>query len=73
MGVLHPMQKARPDALLIGAPPDSGCQCATCPYMRLNTMEKLYLCLRDLRPEITVPEEIRRKALVPLERMLALG
>jgi quinolinate synthase len=73
MGVLHQMQKLRPDAVLIGAPPDSGCLCATCPYMRLNTMEKLYLCLRDLRPEITVPEEIRKRALVPLERMLALG
>jgi quinolinate synthase len=73
MGILHPMRKARPDALLIGAPPDSGCQCATCPYMRLNTMEKLYLCLRDLQPEITVPEEVRRKAKVAVDRMLAIG
>lgn len=73
MGILHQMQKVRPDATLIGAPPDSGCQCATCPYMRLNTLEKLYLCLRDLAPEVTVPADVARRALVPLQRMLALG
>jgi len=73
MGILHPMQKARPDALLIGAPPDSGCQCATCPYMRLNTMEKLYVALRDLEPRIELDEGVRLRALKPVERMLALG
>ena len=73
MGILHAMAKARPDALLIGAPPDSGCQCAVCPYMRLNTLEKLYLCLRDLEPAIDVPEPTRTRALAPLQRMLALG
>ncbi len=73
MGILHQMQKARPDALLIGAPPESGCQCAVCPYMRLNTLEKLYLCLRDLAPEITLDEDLRRRALLPVQRMLALG
>jgi quinolinate synthase len=73
MGILHQMQKVRPDATLIGAPPDSGCQCAVCPYMRLNTLEKLYLCLRDLAPEITLDEDLRRRALKPVERMLALG
>jgi quinolinate synthase len=73
MGVLHPMRKARPDAVLIGAPPDSGCACATCPYMRLNTMEKLYLCLRDLRPEVTLSADLIARARAPLERMLALG
>ena len=73
MGILHSMAKARPDATLIGAPPDSGCQCATCPYMRLNTMEKLYLALRDLEPAIEVPEPIRIRALRPIQRMLALG
>jgi quinolinate synthase len=41
--------------------------------MRLNTLEKLYVCLRDLQPEVTVPEDIRVRALAPLERMLALG
>jgi quinolinate synthase len=73
MGILHAMAKARPDATLIGAPPDSGCSCATCPYMRLNTMEKLYLALRDLEPEILIEEGLRRRALAPIERMLALG
>jgi quinolinate synthase len=73
MGVLHPMRKARPDALLLGAPPASGCQCATCPYMRLNTMEKLYLCLRDLRPEVTLSDDLLARARAPLQRMLSLG
>ena len=73
MGILHAMAKARPDAQLIGAPPDSGCQCAVCPYMRLNTLEKLYLCLRVLEPAIDVPEPTRTRALAPLQRMLALG
>ena len=73
MGILHQMRKVRPDAEFIGAPADSGCQCAVCPYMRLNTMEKLYLCLRDLEPEVTVEEELRKRALLPVERMLALS
>ncbi len=73
MGVMHQMRKKRPGVKLLGAPPDSGCECAVCPYMRLNTMEKLYLCLRDLEPEVTVPDDIRERALAPVERMLALG
>ena len=73
MGVLHEMQKLRPDATLIGAPPDSGCECATCPYMRLNTLEKLYLALRDQAPAIELDEALRLRALAPVERMLALG
>jgi quinolinate synthase len=59
---------------LIQAPGmDESCACNRCPYMRLNTLEKLYLCLRDLRPEVTVPEEIRVRALRPIERMLAVS
>jgi len=72
-GILHQMHKARPDAELIPVPADSGCNCSLCPYMKLNSIEKLYLCLRDLQPEITLDEETRRLALKPLERMLALG
>ena len=72
-GILHQMHKARPDAELIPVPADSGCNCSLCPYMKLNSIEKLYLCLRDLQPEITLDEETRRRALKPLERMLALG
>jgi quinolinate synthase len=73
VGVMHQMRKQRPGVNLIGAPPASGCECAICPYMRLNTMEKLYMALRDLQPEITVPEDIAKRSLVPVERMLAIG
>ena len=60
--------------LLIQAPGiDESCACNRCPYMRLNTLEKLYLCLRDLRPEVTVPEEIRIRARKPIDRMLAIS
>lgn len=72
-GILHQMRQRRPDAELIPAPADSGCNCSLCPYMKLNSLEKLYLCLRDLKPEIRLDETLRRKALEPLERMLALG
>lgn len=72
-GILHQMHRLRPDAELIPIPADSGCNCSLCPYMKLNSVEKLYLALRDLKPEITLDEEIRIKALKPLERMLALG
>ena len=59
---------------LIQAPGlDESCACNRCPYMRLNTLEKLYLCLRDLRPEVTVPEEIRLRARKPIDRMLAVS
>ena len=59
---------------LIQAPGiDESCACNRCPYMRLNTLEKLYRCLRDLAPEVTVPEEIQVRARKPIERMLALG
>jgi quinolinate synthase len=73
VGILHLMEKARPDAQLIPVPPSSGCNCAICPYMRLNSIEKLYLCMRDRAPEIVVPEEVRVRALKPVERMLELS
>ncbi len=72
-GILHQMKQRRPAATLIPAPADSGCNCSLCPYMKLNSLEKLYLCLRDLQPEIRLDEALRRQALKPLERMLALG
>ena len=72
-GVLHQMHKLRPEAELIPIPVDSGCNCSLCPYMKLNTMEKLYLALRDLRPEIELDEAVRLKALGPVQRMLDLG
>ncbi|MFZ1615393.1 MAG: quinolinate synthase NadA [Holophaga sp.] len=72
-GILHQMHKARPEAQLIPIPADSGCNCSLCPYMKLNSLEKIYLCLRDLEPAIHLDENIRRQALKPLERMLSLG
>lgn len=73
-GVFHQIHKAVPGKQLIQIPGmDESCACNRCPYMRLNTLEKLYLCLRDLRPEITVPDDIRERALVPLARMLELS
>ena len=72
-GILHQMQKASPDKEFIPLPPmDDNCHCNECPYMRLNTMEKIYLALRDLQPRIEMTEELRLAALKPLERMLAL-
>ena len=72
-GIIHQMKKACPDKTFIPAPPDNGCACNECPYMRLNTLEKVYLCMRDRRPEITLPEDLRLRALVPLERMLEMS
>jgi quinolinate synthase len=72
-GILHQMQKARPDAQFLCSPPNSGCDCAMCPYMRLNTLEKLYLCLRDRSPEIVMDEDLRVRALRPVRRMLEMS
>ncbi|MBI5546824.1 MAG: quinolinate synthase NadA [Deltaproteobacteria bacterium] len=69
-GILHQMGKAAPGKELIPAPPDSGCACNECPHMKLNTVEKLYLCMRDQKPALTLPEDVRRRALAPLTRML---
>lgn len=73
-GILHQLRKENPGKEFIPAPGgDESCSCNECPYMKKNTLEKLYLCLRDGRPEVTVPEELRRRALSPIERMLALS
>ncbi|MEJ7713055.1 MAG: quinolinate synthase NadA [Pyrinomonadaceae bacterium] len=73
VGILHQMKRSRPDAEFICSPPNSGCNCAMCPYMRLNTLEKLYLCMRDRRPEITMDEATRVRALLPVQRMLEMS
>ncbi|WP_435792419.1 quinolinate synthase NadA [Capsulimonas corticalis] len=73
VGILHQMKISRPDAEFICSPPNSGCDCANCPYMRLNTLEKLYLCMRDRSPEITMDEETRVRALRPVQRMLEMS
>ncbi len=73
-GILHKMQQAAPGKTLIAAPPeDESCACNMCPYMRKNTLEKLYLCLRDLKPQVDVPEPVRVRALKPIQRMLEMS
>ncbi len=73
-GILHQMRKDNPDKELIPAPgADEACSCNECPYMKKNTLEKLYLCMRDRTPEITVEEEVAARALVPIRRMLELS
>jgi quinolinate synthase len=73
-GVIHEMRKQNPAKTFIPAPPnDSTCACNECSFMRLNTMEKLYYCLRDEQPEIKVDEAIREKAVRPILRMLELS
>jgi len=72
-GILHQMQKRAPHKQLIPAPPEGNCACNECPFMRLNTPEKVYLALRDLEPRLEMPEELRLRAKLPLDRMLALS
>jgi len=74
-GILHKMQQEVPDKILIPAPAkeDNTCACSECGYMKMNTMQKVYDCLLNETPEVTVPEDIIKKALVPIERMLELS
>jgi quinolinate synthase len=72
-GVIHQMEKLAPGKEYIPVPTRTGCVCNLCPHMRLNTVEKIHRALQDLAPEITMEEELRLRALRPLERMLALG
>jgi len=72
-GILHPMQKQAPDKTFIAAPPEANCACNECPFMRKNTLEKVYLALRDLSPRIEMPLELRERARIPIDRMLALS
>ena len=72
-GILHQMQKDSPGKTFIPAPPDNSCACNECPYMKLNTLEKLYNCLLYETPEITMDESLRLAAKIPLDRMLQLS
>jgi quinolinate synthase len=72
-GIIHQMVKACPEKTFIPAPGEGACACNECPHMRLNTMEKLYLCMKHLRPEITLDEELRQRALRPILRMLEMS
>ncbi|MDB5202238.1 MAG: nadA [Ferruginibacter sp.] len=72
-GILHQMQKNSPGKTFIPAPPNNACACNDCPYMKLNTLEKLYLCMKYELPEITMDEAIRVAAKKPIERMLEIS
>lgn len=74
-GILHEMQKEVPNKSLIPAPAheDNTCACSECPYMKMNNMKKLYLCMAHELPEIHVPEEIQKRALLPIQRMLEIS
>jgi quinolinate synthase len=73
-GILHQMKKASPDKEFISGPPQaSSCACNECPFMKMNSMEKLYVALRDLAPRIEMDPVLREKARVPIDRMLALS
>ncbi|MCP9941092.1 quinolinate synthase NadA [Cyanobium sp. ATX 6E8] len=72
-GILHQMRLKLPHKHFFEVPGADGCSCNACPYMRLNTLEKVWQCLHDMAPEIVLDEELRLKALAPIERMLAMS
>ncbi|WP_183575988.1 quinolinate synthase NadA [Mucilaginibacter sp. X5P1] len=72
-GILHQMQKDNPTKKFFPAPPNNTCACNDCPHMKRNTLEKLYLCLKNEMPEVTVPEHIIVRAVKPIERMLEIS
>lgn len=71
-GIIHQMQKFNPNKEFISGPDLSGCQCNECPHMKLNTMEKIYQCLLNEEPTITVDPELAQKALIPINRMMEM-
>ena len=70
---LHAMKKQAPDKEFIPAPPDANCACNECPFMKKNTLEKVYLALRDLSPRLEMKPELLSAAKKPIDRMLALS
>ena len=74
-GILHKMQQEVPDKILIPAPAieNNTCACSECAFMKVNTLEKLYLCLKNESPEISINEELRIEAIKPINRMLNLS
>ena len=72
-GILHQMQKENPNKTFIPAPPNNACACNDCPHMKLNTLEKLYLCMEYEQPEITMDEALRVAAKRPIDRMLEIS
>lgn len=72
-GILHEMQKSNPLKTFIPAPPNNNCACNDCPHMKLNTLEKLYLCMKYELPEILMDENLRLTAKKPIDRMLEIS
>lgn len=72
-GILHQMEKNNPNKTFIPAPPNNACACNDCPHMKLNTLEKLYLCMEYEEPEITMDEQLRIAAKKPIDRMLEIS
>jgi quinolinate synthase len=72
-GILHQMQQKCPNKTFIPAPPNNSCACNDCPHMKLNTLEKLYLCMKYEQPEIVMEEELRVAAKKPIDKMLELS
>lgn len=73
VGIIHQMKKACPEKIFIPAPPDSNCACNECPHMKKNTLEKLYLCMKNRKPEILLNKDLIQKAYLPIKRMLDLS
>ena len=72
-GILYKMMQASPNKTFIPAPPNNSCACNDCPHMKLNTLEKIYTCLKYELPELTMDEELRLKAKIPIDRMLEIS
>ena len=73
VGIIHQMSKSAPEKEFIPAPPDANCACNECPHMKRNTMEKLYLCMKNKSPEIMMSPDLIHRALRPIERMLEMS
>jgi quinolinate synthase len=72
-GIIHQMEKASPNKTFIPAPPNNSCACNDCPHMKRNTLEKLYLCIKNELPEVNVPMDIILQAQKPIEKMLEIS
>jgi quinolinate synthase len=72
-GIIHQMKISSPEKIFIPAPPETNCACNDCPYMKLNTLEKLYLCMEYETPEILMSKELLQKGRIPIDRMLEIS
>lgn len=72
-GIIHQMRIASPDKTFIPAPPNNACACNDCPYMKLNTLEKVYSCMKYEQPEVNLPMDVIERARLPIERMLEIS